>query len=189
MEVEGRTVRFCDLAYFMDNEARVAEEDCSFLSSCGGLGATWRKIVKNAKWLCIFWGVPSSPACSNSALHKIVDDNVNHYPRKVIKNFNVNNCLKFLPSTTDASQYITDLQSMLSRGGSWLEKWVGNSRSDFDAMREAGISEVKNLNLSKNNLLVERALGFWWCVEAHTFLMQRRHETYPSHTNQIILLV
>lgn len=31
MEVEGRTVRFCDLAYFMDNEATVAKEDCTFL--------------------------------------------------------------------------------------------------------------------------------------------------------------
>ena len=104
-------------------------------------GSNLKENREECQMVVHFLGVPSSPACSNSALHKMVDDNSNHYPREVIKNFNVNNCLKFLPSTTDASQYITDLQSMLSRGGSWLQKWVGNSHSDFDAMREAGILE------------------------------------------------
>lgn len=33
---------------------------------------------------CAFLGAPSSPACSNSALHKMVDNNSNHYPREVI---------------------------------------------------------------------------------------------------------
>ncbi|XP_078344097.1 uncharacterized protein LOC144629756 [Oculina patagonica] len=120
------------------------------------------------------FGAASSPACSNFALRKTAEDNSEHFPEEVVStvknNFYVDDCLKSLPSVDEASQHASDLRSMLSRGGFRLTKWISNSRQVLETIPEAErAKEVKALDLSKDDLPVERALGVKWCVETDTF--------------------
>ena len=120
------------------------------------------------------FGAASSPACSNFAQRKTAEDNSDHFPREVVnsvnKNFYVDDCLKSLPSTEEALQHASDLRCLLARGGFRLTKWISNSRRVLDAIPEAErAKEVKNLDLTKEDLPVERALGVRWCIETDTF--------------------
>ena len=128
------------------------------------------------------FGAASSPACSKFALQKMAEDNRDHFPREVVssvnKNFYVDDCLKSLPSTEEALQHASDLKCLLSRGGFRLTKWVSNSRRVLDAIPEAKrAKEVKNLDLRKDDLPFERALGVRWCIETEYFWVQDRPET------------
>ncbi len=53
---------------------------------------------------------------------------------------------------------------------SFLEKWISNSRAVLQSIAEdQWAKDVKELNLDRDNLPVERALGLLWCVESDSF--------------------
>ena len=118
--------------------------------------------------------IPSFFVKADHDLNQMVKDNSDHFPREVVnsvnKNFYVDDCLKSLPSTEEALQHASDLRCLLSRGGFRLTKWISNSRRVLDAIPEAErAKDVKNLDLTKEDLPVERALGVRWCIETDTF--------------------
>ena len=120
------------------------------------------------------FGAASSPSCSNFALRKTAEDNSQHFPEGVVStvknNFYTDDCLKALPSVKEASQHASDLRSLLSKGGFRLTKWISNSRDFLETIpEEEHTKEVKTLDLSKDDLPDERALGVKWCVEKDTF--------------------
>ena len=139
------------------------------------------------------FGAASSPACSNFALRKTAEDSSEHFPEAVVntvkKNFYVDDCLKSLPSVEEASQHASDLRCLLSRGGFRLTKWISNSRGVLETIPECErAKEVKTLDLSKDDLPVERALGVVWCVETDTFGF-KVHVKLKSPTRRGILSV
>ena len=77
------------------------------------------------------FGAISSPGCANFALRKTAEDNRDSFSLEVIKtvkrNFYVDDCLKSLLSEPNAIAYVKSLQSLLSRGGFKLTKWISNS--------------------------------------------------------------
>ena len=88
----------------------------------------------------------------------------------VKNNFYVDDCLKALPSDEEASHHASDLRSLLSKGGFRLTKWISTSRRVLETIPVAErAKEVKTLDLSKDDLPVERALGVKWCVETDNF--------------------
>ena len=67
------------------------------------------------------FGAVSLPACANFALLKMAEDNSQHFSADVIStvrgNFYVDDCLKSLPSAEDTIAHVSELRSLLQRGG------------------------------------------------------------------------
>ena len=120
------------------------------------------------------FGAVSSPSCENFALRKTADDNKAHFPSEVTNtvknNFYVDDCLKSLPSEQEAVQMVRDLTALCKKGGFMLSKWISNSRAVLASIpQENRTKETKELDLDKDNLPMERALGLHWCVETDVF--------------------
>ena len=153
-----------------------------------------RVIYADSTYLCFLWwpdgrldsdleeyqmvvhlfGAASSQACSNFALHRTAEDNVEHFSKEVIStvrnNFYVDDCLKSLPTEGEASQLVSDLRALPLRGGFKLTKWISNSRRVLELIPvDERAKEARTLDLSKDGLPVERALGVKWCMESDTF--------------------
>lgn len=73
-------------------------------------------------------------------------------------------------SEEEAMKVIQDLQNLCKKGDFILDKWVSNSRAVLQTIPEnQRAKDLKELNLNRDDLPVERALGLLWCVESDTF--------------------
>ena len=136
----------------------------------------------------------SSPACSNFALRRTAEDNVEHFSKEVIStvrnNFYVEDCLKSLPTEGEASQLASDLRALLLRCGFKLTKWIRNSRRVLETIPvDERAKEAKTLDLSKDGLTVERALGVKWCMESDTFSFNVNIKLKPPTRRGILSVV
>ena len=65
------------------------------------------------------FGAVSSPSCANFALRKTAEDNFQRFDSKVInavrRNFYVDDCLKSVPSESEAIRLTADLRRLLER--------------------------------------------------------------------------
>ena len=155
-------------------QVRVSEADCSYLCSLWWPHGYLEGNLEEYQMVVHFFGAALSPSCSNFALCKTAEDNSQHFPEGVVStvknNFYVDDCLKALPLVGEASQHASNLRSLLSKGGFRLTKWISNSREVLETIpEEERAKEVKTLDLSKDDLPVERALSVKWCVEKDTF--------------------
>jgi hypothetical protein len=61
---------------------------------------------------------------------------------------------------------VKEVRSVCARGGFKLTKWTSNSRAVLASVTaEERAKEVKDLDLDKDKLPVERALGMRWDTE------------------------
>ncbi|XP_038046027.1 uncharacterized protein LOC119720435 [Patiria miniata] len=117
----------------------------------------------------LFGGV-WSPSCANFALRRTAEDNVDDFNADVVatvkENFFVDDCLKSLDSEGEAVETVKQLTDILAKGGFRLTKWISNSRRVIESVPpEERAKGVKNLDLSQEDLPVERALGVHWDTE------------------------
>lgn len=120
------------------------------------------------------FGAASSPSCASYALRKTADDNQLEFLDAVVQsvkqNFYVDDCLKSLATEEEAIQMIKDLTALCQKGSFILEKWISNSRVVLQALtEEQRAKDLKELDLDRDNLPMERALGLLWCVETDSF--------------------
>lgn len=121
------------------------------------------------------FGAVSAPSCASFALRTVeAEDNQTEFLDKVCEtikeNFYVDDCLKSVASTSDAVDLVKDLSALCQRGGFILTKWVSNNRTLLQSIsEEQRAKDFKDLNLDRDKLPVERALGLQWCVENDTF--------------------
>ncbi|KAI2646060.1 Transposon Tf2-9 polyprotein [Labeo rohita] len=120
------------------------------------------------------FGAVSSPSCANYALKKTAEDNEGRVGKEVLntirRNFYVDDCLTSLPDEDAAISLIQDLRAVCATGGFRLTKWTSNNRSVLASIpNEEKAKEVKELDLDKDKLPVERALGIQWSTEADSF--------------------
>lgn len=113
----------------------------------------------------------SSPGCANFALKRTADDFKELFsskPAKFVKeDFYVDDGLKSVPSVIQASAVIESTKSLLAKGGFNLHKFISNSKEVIKAIpKEQRASGVKELDLSRDVLPIERALGEQWCVQS-----------------------
>ena len=102
----------------------------------------------------------------------------------------MDDCLKSLPKEGETSQLASDLQALLLRGGFKLTKWISNSRRVLETIPEdERAKEGKTLDLIKDGLPVERALGVKWCVESDTFSFNVDIKLKPPTRRGILLVV
>ncbi|XP_026077821.1 advillin-like [Carassius auratus] len=75
-----------------------------------------------------------------------------------------------LPTAQEAVQLRSDLVDLCSLGGFQLTKWVSNSRTVLSAIEEEKRGDnIRSLDLDKDKLPVDHALGLQWNVEDDTF--------------------
>ena len=117
------------------------------------------------------FGATSSPGCANFTLKRTADDFEELFGSEpatfVKKDFYVDDGLKSVPSATEASALIKSTKSLLAKGGFNLHKFVSNSKEVIEAIpKEQRASGIKELDLSRDILPIERALGVQWCVQS-----------------------
>ena len=120
------------------------------------------------------FGAGSSPGCCNFALKKTADDHEQKFgfePAEFLrKDFYVDDGLKSVPSTSEAKELIRKTKEMCRRGGFNLHKFTSNKREVIESIPvEDRPKGIKELNLEKDELPMERALGVSWCIESDAF--------------------
>lgn len=101
----------------------------------------------------------------------------------------MDDCLKSSESVKKAVELVRDLSDLCHKGGFHLTQWISNSRDVLQAIPEKEHSKnVCELNLDRDQLPVERALGLQWCMENDTFNFRLNYKE-RSHTRRGILSV
>lgn len=120
------------------------------------------------------FGATSSPSCANYALRRTAQDNSIKASAEavdtILNNFYIDDCLKSVKHAAQAIALYKDLKAMCASGEFNLTKWISNSR-DFLAFppENERAKEVRAVDLSKDALPIERALGVLWCIESDSF--------------------
>ena len=120
------------------------------------------------------FGAGSSPGCCNFALKKTAEDyekELGSEPAGFLRrDFYVDDGLKSVATARDAKKLISKTKEMSHRGGFNLHKFTSNKREVIEAIpTEDRAKGIKELNLEKDELPIERALGISWCSESDCF--------------------
>ena len=120
----------------------------------------------------LFGGV-WSPSCANFALKRCALDNKDFYSSETIKtvdkDFYVDDCLKSIPTEAQAVQLAGELTDLLHQGGFHLTKWISNSRALMNKIPACDRTKtLTSIDLNKNALPCEKALGVLWRVKTDT---------------------
>ena len=117
------------------------------------------------------FGAVSSPGCANFALKRTADDFEELYGREAAEflrnDFYVDDGLKSVPSVIQASNLIKKTKELCAKGGFNLHKFLSNKRKVIESVpTEQRAKGIKDFDLSKDLLPIERALGVQWCVQS-----------------------
>lgn len=174
-------------------QVKVAEEDKDFLRFLWWPNGDLTKEIAEYRMTVHLFGTVSSPSCACYALRRTADDHQSSFPEEVIdtvhRNFYVDDCLKSSKSVEKAVEIVHDLSDLCHKGGFHLTQWISNSRNVLQAIPEKEHSKnVSELNLDRDQLPEERALGLQWCMESDTFNF-RMDCKERAHTRRGILSV
>ena len=118
------------------------------------------------------FGAMSSPGCANFALKRTVNDFEFKFGTEAAEfvrhDFYVDDGVK---SVSLASQAIIALikntRNLCAEGGFNLHKFVSNDKEVVEATpKEQRAKEIREFNMTKDLLTMERALGVQWCMES-----------------------
>jgi hypothetical protein len=120
------------------------------------------------------FGATSSPGCCNYALKSTADDNETNIGSDAAeflrKDFYVDDGLKSLATTSEAISLMKETKEMCRRGGFNLQKFISNKKQVIEAIPKKDRAEkIRNLDLTKEEMPIERALGIQWCTERDEF--------------------
>lgn len=155
-------------------QVKVAETDKDFLRFLWWPEDDLSQEIAEYRMTVHLFGAVSSPSCACYALRKTAKDNQALFPAEVIQtvkqNFYMDDCLKSMSSEEEAIKMIKDLTAVCQRGGFHLTKWVSNSRKVLRTIiEEHRAKDLHELDLDRDNLPLERALGLQWCIESDAF--------------------
>lgn len=178
----------------MFHQVRVPEEDRDFLRFLWWSDRDVNEEPLEYRMTVHLFEAVSSPSCASYALRKTADDNQSDFGHEVTKavkrNFYVDDCLKSSATEGEAVQMIQTIGALCHRGGFILEKWTSNSRIVLQAITEdQRAKDLKEMDLDRDKLPVERALGLQWCVETDSFRfkMKMKQQTWNVVNFQLSL--
>ncbi len=86
------------------------------------------------------------------------------------KDFYVDDGLKSLATTSEAISLMKETKEMCRRGGFNLQKFISNKKQVIEAIPKKDRAEkIRNLDLTKEEMPIEQALGIQWCTERDEF--------------------
>ena len=126
----------------------------------------------------------SSPGCGNFALKKVASDYEDQCGAEaaefVRNNFYVDDDLRSVSTPEAANSLVKTTKMLCRKGGFNLHKYVSNQKAVIDCMPQDDCSKVlQNLDLTKDVLPVECALGVQWCVESDSLLFRVELKDQP----------
>ena len=140
------------------------------------------------------FGATSSPSCANFALQKTAKDYAEHYlPQScetLMKNFYIDDCLKSVLNEEDAIESAHDVKALCSKGGFNLTKFTSNSRKllqSFDTEYQS--KNIKELDLCRDTLPSERALGMLWDINSDVLRIDVNLRSRPSTRRGILSMI
>lgn len=130
------------------------------------------------------FGANSSPSCANFALQRTVRDNCKDYleatQQTVLQNFYVDDCLKSAATEEELVKVAHEVKSLCAKGGFELTKFVSNSIELLESLPvEHRGKNVKELDLCRDSLPVEKALGINWNIEKDTLTIAVKAKERP----------
>lgn len=178
----------------MFSQVKVPKEDCDYMRFFWWPGGDLSKQPVMYRMVVHLFGAVSSPACSNVALHQTVKDNKEQFSEEttatLLRNFYVDDCLKSVTTVQAAMQRVQDLMELCQKGGFRLTKWISNSREVLASVPEDDrAKEVKDMDLTGDNLPTERALGVSWFVEEDTLGFRIQMQERPPTRRGILSIV
>ncbi len=186
------------VAYMTDVEAmfhqvRVPDDECDLLRFLWWPDGDMEQEVQEYQMTVHLFGATSSPSVANFALRRTAVDNATIYDKAVTdtveKNFYVDDCLKSVSTSEEGIGQAKDLRDMMANGGFKLTKWISNDRKVLESIPEQlRAKDVKDMDLWKDVLPIERALGVKWCVNTDTFGFNVTVRQRP-HTRRGILSI
>ena len=140
------------------------------------------------------FGATSSPGCANFALKKVASDYEeqcgSEAAKFVKKNFYVDDGLKSVSSPELAISLMKNSTKLCKMGGFKLHKFISNCKAVIDAVpKEDRSKDLQSLDLTKDTLPVERALGVQWCVESDTLQFRVEMKDQPLTRRGILSTV
>ncbi|KAK3732687.1 hypothetical protein QZH41_009335 [Actinostola sp. cb2023] len=120
------------------------------------------------------FGATSSPGCANLGLKTTTDDNESELgvePAEFLRNnFYVDDGLNSVETSNEAISIIKSSREMCQKGGFRLHKFMSNTKEVIESVAvEDRAKGIKNIDLDKEPLPLERVLGVEWCIESDTF--------------------
>ena len=178
----------------MYHQVRVPEEDTDLLRFLWWPEGDLSLEMVEYKMVVHLFGATSSASCANFALRKTAEDNRPRFSPEVLKtvlnNFYVDDCLKAVSSEDEAVTLKTNLTDLCASGGFKLSKWTSNSRLFLQSIPESErAKEVKDLDLAKDALPIERALGVLWCENSDTFKFRVNLKDKPMTRRGVLSVV
>ncbi|KAJ8037714.1 hypothetical protein HOLleu_18605 [Holothuria leucospilota] len=155
-------------------QVQVQKDHCDLLRFLWWPDGNIEGPLREYKMVVHLFGAVSSPSCANYALHRTADDFGNDFDTETVgtvkENFYVDDMLKSVRCEEEAVRLVRQMRELTGKGGFHLTKWVSNSRAVLNAIPESERAErVKSLDMDKDKLPVDRALGVMWCVESDQF--------------------
>ena len=157
----------------MFHQVKVEPKDCSALRFLW-----WNENLdqepEDYQMLVHLFGATSSPSVCRFALERTAEEHGKSYDSETVntikENFYVDDCLKSVDSEKNAIELIKQLTSLLKQGGFHLTKWISNSSEVMHTIPNTERAKsIIDLDLEKDTLPVERALGVLWDVEKDAF--------------------
>ena len=120
------------------------------------------------------FGAASSPGCANFGLKYIASENEGQFGTGaadfVRRNFYVDDGLTSVDAIPHAVELVKNAREMCSEGGLRLHKFASNKRELMESIPHSErAKDVENLDLTFEDLPVERALGIQWCIQSDEF--------------------
>lgn len=169
----------------MFHQVRVMEKHVDFLRFLWWPNGDIGLPLKEHRMTVHLFGATSSPSCASFALRQAAEDFKDLFSPETVEtikqDFYVDDCLKSVPTETDAVMLLKELEKACSMGGFRLHKWISNSRTVLMSIPQAArAKEVKDLDLESNDLPTERTLGIQWHIERDklTFAVSLKQQPY-----------
>jgi hypothetical protein len=140
------------------------------------------------------FGAASSPSCANYALRKTAIDNRQKYDKDVTHsvehNYYVDDYMKSVESDIKASNLAKEMTSLCSEGGFKLNRWNSNRRCVIRSIPEEDRAKnLKDIDLDRDQLPIERVLGVEWAVESDQFCFKIVVKERPPTRRGILSII
>ena len=120
------------------------------------------------------FGAASSPGVANFCLHQTAEthrqefgDNASDF---LLRDFYVDDGLKSVSTVEQALQLIKCSQAMCASDNLRLHKFASNCKDVLEALPvNDRAKDLKDLDLRRDTMPVQRSLGTYWCIESDTF--------------------
>ena len=133
------------------------------------------------------FGAVSSPGCSNFALKTTADDYEeecgNEAAEFVRHDFYIDDGLRSVSSVKEVIDLIESTKTLCMKGGFKFHKFISNRREVMEAIPvEQLAKEIKELDMTKDLLPIEGALGVQWFVESDELHFRAEPKDRPLNT-------